>query len=63
MESFLKVLLDTIWRIAIIGLPVIGYAIEQNNDSSSLVFGIMCFISAALIGEYGKNYKKLKTDD
>ena len=62
MEGFLKVLLDTIWRIVIIGLPVIGYAIEQNNNSS-LVFGIMCFISAALIGEYGKNYKKLKTVD
>ena len=63
MESFLKVLLDTIWRLVIIGLPVIGYAIEQNSNSSSLVFRIMCFVSAALIGEYGKNYKKLKTDD
>lgn len=63
MEGFLKVLLDAIWRIIIIGLPVIGYAIEQNNNSSSLVFGIMCFISATLIGEYGKNYKRLDTDD
>lgn len=62
MESFLKVVLDTIWRLVIIGLPVIGYAIEQNNNSS-LVFGIMCFISAALIGVYGKNYKNLKIDD
>lgn len=63
MEAFLKVLLDTICRLVIIGLPVIGYAIEQNNNSSSLVFGIMCFVSAALIGVYGKNYKNLKIDD
>lgn len=63
MESFLKVLLDIIWRLVIIGLPVIGYAIEQNSDSPSLVFGIMCFISAALIGVYGKYYKNLKIDD
>ena len=62
MENFLKVLFDALWRIVIIGLPVLGYSIEQNNNSS-LVFGIMCFISAALIGEYGKHYKKLKTDD
>lgn len=59
MDSFLKFLLDIALRITIIGLPVLGYAIEKNNDTS-LIFGIMCFVSSVLIGIYGRNYDKLK---
>lgn len=59
MDTFLKFLLDITWRIAIIGLPVLGYAVEKNNDTS-LIFGIMCFVSAVLIGMYGRNYDKIK---
>lgn len=59
MDTILKILLDVIWRIAIIDLPVLGYIIEKNNDTS-LVFGIMCFVSAVLIGSYGHNYDKIK---
>lgn len=59
MDTFLKFLLDIIWRLAIIALPVLGYAIEKNNDTS-LIFGIMCFVSSALIGMYGRNYDKIK---
>jgi hypothetical protein len=39
MDTFLKFLLDIIWRLAIIALPVLGYVIEKNNDTS-LIFGI-----------------------
>lgn len=59
MDTILKILLDAIWRIAIIGLPVLGCVIEKNNDTS-LVFGIMCFVSSVLIGSYGRNYDKIK---
>lgn len=59
MDSFLKFLLDAVCRLVIIGLPVLGYAIENNNDTS-LVFGITCFISSVLIGVYGRNYDKIK---
>lgn len=59
MDTFLKFLLDIIWRLAIIALPVLGYAIEKNNDTS-LIFGIMCFVSSVLIGTYGHNYDKIK---
>lgn len=59
MEAILKFLLDIIWRIAIIGLPVLGYVIEKTNDTS-LIFGIMCFVSSVLIGAYGRNYDKIK---
>lgn len=59
MDTFLRFLLDIIWRIAIIGLPVLGYAIEKTNDTS-LIFGIMCFVSAILIGIYGRSYDKIK---
>lgn len=57
MENLLKILLDCIWRLTIIGLPVLGYHIETNSDSS-LVFGLCCFFSAALIGVYGSHYDK-----
>lgn len=59
MDTFLKFLLDIICRITIIGLPVLGYVIEKNNDTS-LIFGIMCFVSSVLIGIYGRNYDKIK---
>lgn len=59
MYTFLKFLLDIIWRLAIIALPVLGYAIEKTNDTS-LIFGIMCFVSSVLIGAYGRNYDKIK---
>ena len=59
MDTFLKFLLDITWRIVIIGLPVLGYVVEKNNDTS-LIFGIMCFASAVLIGVYGRNYDKIK---
>lgn len=59
MDSFLKFLLDAVCRLVIIGLPVLGYVIEKNNDTS-LVFGITCFISSVLIGVYGRNYDKIK---
>lgn len=59
MDTFLKFLLDIIWRLTIIALPVLGYAIEKNNDTS-LIFGIMCFVSSVLIGMYGCNYDKIK---
>ena len=59
MYTFLKFLLDIIWRLAIIALPVLGYVIEKTNDTS-LIFGIMCFVSSVLIGAYGCNYDKIK---
>lgn len=59
MGKILNFLLDIACRITIIGLPVLGYAIEKNNDTS-LVFGITCFISSVLIGVYGRNYEKIK---
>lgn len=59
MDSFLKFLLDITWRIAIIGLPVLGYVIEKSNETS-LIFGVMCFVSSVLIGIYGRNYDKIK---
>jgi hypothetical protein len=59
MDSFWNFLLDAICRLVIIGLPVLGYAIEKNNDTS-LIFGITCFISSVLIGVYGRNYDKIK---
>lgn len=59
MDSFLKFLLDITCRITIIGLPVLGYVIEKSNDTS-LIFGIMCFVSSVLIGIYGRNYEKIK---
>ena len=59
MDTFLKFLLDIIWRLTIIALPVLGYAIEKNNDTS-LIFGIMCFVSSVLIGIYGRSYDKIK---
>ena len=59
MYTFLKFLLDIIWRLTIIALPVLGYAIEKTNDTS-LIFGIMCFVSSVLIGAYGRNYDKIK---
>ena len=59
MYTFLKFLLDIIWRLAIIAWPVLGYAIEKTNDTS-LIFGIMCFVSSVLIDAYGRNYDKIK---
>lgn len=60
MINFWKFTADILWRLAIILIPVIGYEMEKSGVS--FVGGISGFISALLIGLYGRYYNEIKLD-
>jgi hypothetical protein len=59
MINFWKIMVDILWRLAIIITPIIGYHIETTSDTN-FVAGICGFISAFLIGLYGRFYDEIK---
>ena len=56
MTNALKIILDIIWRLTIIMVPVIGFACEQKYGVGAFAGG---FVAALLIGSYGRNYDKI----
>lgn len=56
MNKVLKLLLDLIWRLTIIIVPIIGVICEQKYGIGAFASG---FIGAVLIGVYGRNYDKI----
>lgn len=52
-------MVDILWRLAIIITPIIGYHTETTSDTN-FVAGICGFISAFLIGLYGRFYDEIK---
>ena len=55
MTKALKIILDCIWRLTIIMVPVIGFTCEQKYGVGAFAAG---FFAAFLIGIYGRNYDK-----
>ena len=56
MNNTLKIILDIIWRLTIIMVPVIGFTCEQKYGVGAFTGG---FVAAWLIGIYGRNYGKI----
>lgn len=61
MLNIWKFLADIVFRLVIIGIPVLGYILEKECGAT-LMFGLGCFISSLLIGVYGRNYNEIKVD-